>query len=99
MRGKGCLSQQLKEEELYLSRRYCLIRGTFSRVGEHGNLGGETGGTVRLGQEQGWSPGWTTPVLVHLTGPLTATTMSSSMPTLGKSTGTTLRAFKVERER
>ena len=83
MWGRGCLSQVLKDDDLYLSNRYCFRRETLSGVAAHGSVGGVEGGFVWVGQEQGGSPGWTTPLLLHLALPKAATTVSSSIPTFG----------------
>ena len=66
MRGRICLSQQLKALALYLSSMYCLRYGRFSSVGSQGREGGVVGGRALVGQLQGVSPSLTTPELEHL---------------------------------
>ena len=63
--GRGCCSQQLKAELLYLSSMYFFSIGRFSSVGSHGRTGSSVGGRDRFGHWQGLSLGPTTPELVH----------------------------------
>ena len=92
----------LKEEEANLSMRCCFRMGRFSSVGLHGKIILSAGGRVLAGQEHGFSPGATTPVLVQagtmFLMMLVAAT-SASVGMLGKFCSTTPRAFMVPRDR
>ena len=57
--GIGLCSQTLMVEVEYLSTMYCFSRGRFSSVAGPGMEGGEDGGNLRGGQEQGSLSGLT----------------------------------------
>ena len=94
MRGKGCFSQQLNDELLYLSKMYCFKTGRFSSVGAQGRCGGLVGGSFRGGHLHGSSLMPRTPVLEQACGMglvtehRSATSGVSQDPTAGKLAGT-----------
>ena len=65
---KGCFSQQLKAELAYLSRINFFSCGKLSTVGAHGRIGGDVGGSSRLGHVHAVSEGVGTPELEHCVG-------------------------------
>ena len=105
MRGKGCFSQQLNAELLYLSRMYCFNTGRFSSVGAHGKCGWVVGGSVRFGHLHGASLMLGTPVLEQasgmglVTGHRWAKSGGSQDPTAGKLAGTNPKSMQAVSDR
>ena len=105
IRGSGCVSQQLKDELLYLSRMYFFRMGRFSSVGGHGKCAGVVGGNVRRGHWHSVSSGPAMPVLMQgsgmglVTEDKLAVLVLSQDPTVGKLTGTSPRSTQADNDR
>ena len=93
IKGRGCVSQQLKAELPYLSRMYFFKIGRFSSVGGHGKCAGVVGGNVLRGHLHGASSSAAMPVLIQgsgmglVTEDKLAVLVLSQDPTVGKLAG------------